>query len=629
MSQIVKGNVEILVHTTAPSLGPDDARYRALAQAYLDFRPAKRRRLDDSPLPGPLNDINIPEESRRHEARRQSTQPERESEASWRPDEGRAESVSQSQHLTEFDGQDISEIIDSPELSFLSVMDNRTSPAFRGQVTCQRPASQRSTEELWQAPGSEVPDSQPEVHPTLAAFSSPTRILEVFLQNQDISQATTSPSGPSERRRPSGSVSVLSSSQRSPILRHIQNQSSSSRDHPGSDERSSQSSPRLPRTRNQQDGSHEIGSSNEKALSSLSDAVATNSSLSQTGNPGKRPERQKEVDSLLNRFSSEKLHTSSSEALPRNLNPEADSLEVGVGSKEPRLSLSQSHPRNRSQERGGLEVLKSNDNALTSSSADGPPINSSPSPVKNPTKRPEKVLRSKSPNAPLIQDSHLDKKRKHLSSIPETLSETRISSSAPPALALDELPPIPRPLKKQRLEPASSPVQPATSRSTESISSSPAGTAPVTKWSSLLEIRPPPPATSTSDLAAESLITPTLHQIATKMSLSRFRPASQSRDLRPMERGYWSISCAEWSEDTRNRCWNFLGDIIGDGRLGWGVWCVRDGVDSEFEGMRVYCWGGIMRHIWLLLVTASFNKVRKMAITWVDGGGECVVRMPE
>ncbi|KAF8846917.1 hypothetical protein BDZ45DRAFT_682205 [Acephala macrosclerotiorum] len=623
MSQIARRDVEILVHTTAPSLGPDDARYRALAQAYLDFRPAKRRRLDDSPLASHLDDTIIREEGRCHEERRESTHEERESEASWRPDEERAESVSQSQRLTDFDRQDISEIIDSPELSFMSVMDNRASPAFRGHVTCHRPVSQ-SAEDSWQPPGSEVPDSQPELNQTLAAFSSPTRILEVFLQNQDIIQSTTSPSGPSEGRGPSGSV--LSSSQRSPTLLRSQNKSSSSREGPVGCKRTSQSSPFLPRTRNEHDNSLETEGSNENAVPSLPNAVVTNSPLSQSRNIAKHPERQKEVDSLLNRFSSERLHTSSTEALPQNLNLEADSLEVGVGSKEARLSSSQSLPRDQSQEKGSLEVSERNENASTSSSADAPPTNSSPSPVRDPGEQLERVLRNKSPITPLIQDSHLEKKRKHLSSIPEALSETRIFSSAPPALALEEHPPAAPPLKRQRFEPASSPIA---GRSSDSISSSPAGTTPQTKWFDLLEIRSPPPATSNGDLTEDSLITPTLHSVAQKMSLSRFRPASQTRGPRPMERGYWSIPCSEWSEDTRNRCWNFLGEIIGKGELGWGVWCVRDGMDSEFNGMRVYCWGAVVGHIWLFLVTASFNKVRKMAVNWIDGSGEVVVRMPE
>ena len=47
MPGTARGDVEIWVHTTAPSRGQDDARYRALAQAYLDFEPAEIRRLDD------------------------------------------------------------------------------------------------------------------------------------------------------------------------------------------------------------------------------------------------------------------------------------------------------------------------------------------------------------------------------------------------------------------------------------------------------------------------------------------------------------------------------------------------------------------------------------------------------
>ena len=47
MAGIARREVEILVYATAPSRGQDDARYRSLAQAYLDFQPAATHRLDN------------------------------------------------------------------------------------------------------------------------------------------------------------------------------------------------------------------------------------------------------------------------------------------------------------------------------------------------------------------------------------------------------------------------------------------------------------------------------------------------------------------------------------------------------------------------------------------------------
>ena len=47
MSGIERGYVEILVHTSAPSRGQDDTRYRALADVYLAFEPANRTALDE------------------------------------------------------------------------------------------------------------------------------------------------------------------------------------------------------------------------------------------------------------------------------------------------------------------------------------------------------------------------------------------------------------------------------------------------------------------------------------------------------------------------------------------------------------------------------------------------------
>jgi hypothetical protein len=569
MNPIEKGNVEILIHTTAPSRGADDVRYRSLAQSYLDFRPTKRRKVEEYPAGGGL-ELNAHAGSQQHGNRQESTQEERDSEASWQPDEDGHESISQQRPLNDLDLLDITELLDSPELSFLSVMDNRASPAFRAPVTWRHTSSAEGR------PGSEVPDSQPERNPTLAAFSSPTRILEVFLQNRD-----SSSSGPStESHRYPGSLELPINSQGNTFVSptshsHNRNQDNISLEvHLSSEERSS-SSQHLLQHRTEELGSPELGADRTGPI-------------------------------LSNQSSS------SAEA-----GREKGNFEVKARTK--RLS-SQSLPKNQSGAESGLQFGVIKQSALQSSQITT--SDSSPSPLKPATKQPERALRSKSPNTPYIQDQQLGGKRKLLA----TISETQISSSAPPALALNDVL-DPRPAKKQRLEAISSPIKAIANTPTSSNLSIPSGTRPrTTAWSEKLEIRPPPPQTSTGELKAEMLISPKLHDMATKWPLENYYHPKKdhTRDLKPMERGYWFIDCSTWTEEIRHGCWNFLGEMIGSGRAGWGVWCVRD---TTLESFRVYCWGIVAGHIYLVLKAASLNKIVKSGACWTAGDGKVIIKM--
>lgn len=407
MTSIAEGNVEILIHTTAPSLGVDDARYRSLAQGYLDFRPTKRRKLEEHTIAHSGRDgsnIHTHISSQQHESR-QSTQEERESRASWQPDEDGHESMSQERPLDDLDRLDITELLASPELSFLSVLDNRASPAIRGQITWRNHSSQ---ERPPPTPGSEVPDSQPEVNRTIAAFSSPTRILEVFLQNRDGSS-----SGPStESQRYSGGLQPQISSQRDSLgsaASHRRNRAedNSSLEVELSNAEESSSSQSLPRLPNQVIGSPDLGAdcANRIASSRPSDSSRIGC----------------EQDTTIDTEIGDK--TISSQRLTSNESAVDGILAFGV-TKQRASQSSQ---------------------IFTSSS--------SPSPRRSPTKQSDRVLRRKSPNVPETQPST---KRKSLATISETPA-----SSAPPALALPELPAVPRPTKKRRVGPASSPLKPS------------------------------------------------------------------------------------------------------------------------------------------------------------------------
>lgn len=81
-----------------------------------------------------------------------------------------------------------------------------------------------------------------------------------------------------------------------------------------------------------------------------------------------------------------------------------------------------------------------------------------------------------------------------------------------------------------------------------------------------------------------------------------------------------------------------------DSRAGWGVWCILEYTDvspsfliaapvhSANEvvqvQLKVYAWGEIAMHIYLLLFLASERRVRGMGLQWRDSRDEIVVQMP-
>lgn len=149
---------EILVHITAPSAAADDAKYRALAQAYLDFQPK--------------GIIGLPADP-----------------------SSKREAVPSEKFI-------------SPQASFGSVWDNVGSPRLAGvnqhlapsagaQHSIPPASSQlRDDSQLsWIAPPSEVPDSMPDNDIRAPAFNTPTRVLKYFLQATE--QASLSSGGAS------------------------------------------------------------------------------------------------------------------------------------------------------------------------------------------------------------------------------------------------------------------------------------------------------------------------------------------------------------------------------------------------------------------------------------------------
>ena len=493
MASITRADVEILVHATAPSRGRDDARYRALARAYMEFQPQTQQQLREESASYEVDALGEGVQNQLQREFTQSTQEERESAASYHPEEeehgstGRRTSMqSESLELSSH----AHSLMQSPMVSFNSVLDNIDSPVFRGLDTRDEQISRghhsQDSSDSWRRPPSSIADSQPEHERPIPAFTSPSRILELYLPRRDGEEQCSPQLGKQERGR-------------------------------------------------------------------------------YEGDAGNTPNSR---ESLSDSFESSRIPTS-------------------------------------------------------------------PSPNKRPRRDADSASGSSSHDPPFTQDLNLGQKRKW----PESSSAEIRTSSAPPRPVDDSaipsnkscpsLPTSPR--KRYRtVNPASENIvitsNMSSSQIVKALRSSPPSTERLSAWSNTLELRPAPPATSTADLDPEVFITNDMHQMASRMPVTRiFRPIAQSRDLRPMERGYWSLNCESWDDRLRGRCWNYLGDRITKNRLGWGVWCVRD---AEHLTLRVYCWGIIVDYIYLLLYLASEGKIKNIGATWIGGDGEAILKMP-
>ncbi|KAJ5183842.1 hypothetical protein N7492_001458 [Penicillium capsulatum] len=178
------------------------------------------------------------------------------------------------------------------------------------------------------------------------------------------------------------------------------------------------------------------------------------------------------------------------------------------------------------------------------------------------------------------------------------------------------------------------------------------------------EIRPPPPPISTAPFATH--ITPTLAMLTRRLNPARtFKPSLQTRTLDQLERGYWSVRFTlhdppdppspvdaahllngpnPWESPSFHHFWSFLAEFVGkEARAGWGVWCILerdpsmpdpemtdspDAPGSVSVVLKVYAWGEVAMHVYLLLFLASERRVRGMGAEWRDFREEVVIRMP-
>ncbi|KAG9662091.1 hypothetical protein KCU95_g5096, partial [Aureobasidium melanogenum] len=152
-----------------------------------------------------------------------------------------------------------------------------------------------------------------------------------------------------------------------------------------------------------------------------------------------------------------------------------------------------------------------------------------------------------------------------------------------------------------------------------------------------IQIHPPPPLTGSGTFISH--VTPQLQsQFWDSAELQgKYKPLSH-RDLEQSERGYWQIDTRSWSPKIQIKFWVFLQSNIGSGVGGWGIWCLRENdlgagedggeaLDAELGTVKVFCWGEIVGHVWLLCYVASQARLKRVESQWIDADGEVVVRI--
>lgn len=136
-------------------------------------------------------------------------------------------------------------------------------------------------------------------------------------------------------------------------------------------------------------------------------------------------------------------------------------------------------------------------------------------------------------------------------------------------------------------------------------------------------IRAPPPQPSLEPF--ETHITDALKYLGENTGLiERYQPVSVVRELRRSERGHWKFNITPWPAQLQAEFFQFLAKMIEAGRVGWGVWCARQ---PHTLDVQVFCWGEVLRHVYLMLFVASKSKVRKLGLQWIDSEGKVVVQM--
>lgn len=117
-------------------------------------------------------------------------------------------------------------------------------------------------------------------------------------------------------------------------------------------------------------------------------------------------------------------------------------------------------------------------------------------------------------------------------------------------------------------------------------------------------------------------------EVLKKQNPKRFKPIKERGTPKVDARGFWSIYCAHWPLQLQQEFWNNMCEQVTSERLGWGVTLHREGGTSQSLGrVKLYCWGEVVEHMWLVLWLCSRGKVIGSKLKWFDADGIAMFEM--
>lgn len=583
-----KPATEILVHITAPSRSKDDRTYRALANAYLDFEPTTRTSVFSKTI-----SPNVVAKQ-----------------AVARPQSVATGSTGPSTQLNQIiRSSGVAGFIETPVLSWRDAANNLASPSLRMRQDERHDEPSQNSQFSWQPPPSVVQDSLPDNNVTLSQFCTPTRLLEDYLHPSDSSQSLLSPvveRAPRVQQPTAAPVQTqYEGGSTFPTISHI----SQRRQVDGLE---SQIVLPQPNTSSQENGP---GREAEDDVQTLYPQVNTAKELHVSAPP--------ERDSSCGQVSKQRSTTKS---LPKS------SLRRQTPA-DPRTNVIPLSPAVNANNKRRRSLPSSRDSEFTI-------VSSQPAAQEQVLPRANTII-SDGGGGPSNKPS-LSSSPPHTESEPSPTKRRRTSPEPAPTPAPSSR--AAAPSSSANLTPTKSPGKPLARSSSDigphqgAIKSHQLAERN-TCLSSVLELHSPSPETLDFEFdlsSAEiregeeatddtSLITHVLAKLAADLNLAkRFRPSLQTRSLRPYERGYWLVDCTLWDHELKESCWLFLADYLDSGAAGWGIWCKRD---EGFTQLRMYCWGGVVGHMYLVLYVISRREVLTTGTEWVDGDGEVVIRV--
>lgn len=539
-------DVEILVHISAPSTSKDDTVYRELATAYMDFLPGKSTNLASFELPSVPG--RVPESGQ--------------DSASAPAHPATASSSTSSQKRDPRDDLVLPTALDSPLASFRSVWDNITSPRAlavwhssqrnKAKSNSQHSDAQASADS-WVQPPSEVPDSMPYNDLSLAGFTTPTRVLNYFLQTHGPLAASSQPSQLPATVAGAGALAEATA------------------------------------TATYDDG---VGDSTMLLLQGACAPGAHLPSSDTRSGP-----RAANLSSVLD-ISSDRTHvTQTPSSLLRRNNPT--------------ITHAQQHQEEEAAEADGRSGVVAAESRLVRSS-DG--SRSDGYNVVIPATQPVERADSEPP---------LAKRRRHNPTTPYTGEVYREGDGLSRSVS-DVLPQ--GITKHPLLLPSSSQNDLLEGAINDDNNDETATTLPnILKgpdWSYHLELMSSDPPPTNAILGHKpTIFLEDMYRSA--KGPKRYNPRFQARPLRPYERGFWTLSLADWPVEAKRRTWQFLGNYIRkDEKAGWGTRACRD---QGWDWLRLYGWEHIVGELYILLYVASERRTKYVEMVWRDGAGEVLI----